>query len=104
MRASRPWLVEELLAMRKRAPEVWQGDSPECRQAIAELVSVVGPLSLNEIGALLGFTRERARQVEGMALDRMRKRLRLVGVTEAPPEPEPTVWDLAELHAWGFGD
>lgn len=44
-------------------------------------VADTGGASLHDVGALLGFTRERARQIQGQALDRAR---RLFGSDEPP--------------------
>lgn len=69
----------------ERAPEVWreqcacrEGDRCEtCEaqiEACAELVAAIGrPLSLVEVGALFGVTRERARQLEARGLAWLRR-------------------------------
>ena len=93
---ARPELVALLTEARERCPSVWLGETPESREAIRVLTSLLGPLTRDEIAALLGVTAEHVRQIEADGMRHMRKRLRLAGVTGAdfaePPawtEPEP---------------
>ena len=75
--------VQIVAEARQRAPEVWLGDETECRDAVRELAAVLGPCSLEEVAALLGVSREHARQIEAMALRNLRRRLSIAGVREA---------------------
>lgn len=92
---ARPEITEELRAMRGRAPEVWLSDDPASREAVRELAALLPPLSLAEIGVLLGVSRERARQLEMAALRRLEARLRMVGIREAG-EQDGAGWTYPE--------
>lgn len=54
-------------------PEVWRGDDDACLDALTELHHLLGGLTLDECGILLGVSRERVRQVEAAALGELRE-------------------------------
>lgn len=96
MHAERPEIAALLYEARQLAPEVWLGDSEESREAVRELAALLGPLSLSEIGVLLGRTRERARQIEEAAMRHLAARLRLVGIGEAGHQDGGAGWTYPE--------
>lgn len=57
------------------APDFWREDGPEARAAEAAIAQRFGRLSLSEIGALYGVSRERIRQIEAEALEKLRHEL-----------------------------
>jgi DNA-directed RNA polymerase sigma subunit (sigma70/sigma32) len=47
---------------------------------LTKVVKAQDPMTLEEVGELLGCTRERVRQIEKKALAKMRRRLMLMGL------------------------
>lgn len=95
--------LEAMEALAEEFPEL-RDPANDCEDLISWIVSVFGRLSLTEIGLLLGVHRERVRQIEGVAL----KRMRLAGgapLREAyearATAPLVSCWDQLELHAPG---
>lgn len=85
IRTERTRRYDALLAERARAcPEVWRIECTDCSggerchrcavqvEAVAELSALLGPMTLEEIGALRGVSRERARQIESAGLRALR--------------------------------
>ena len=81
-------LAEE--ALRRQAVRLALGELPERERRILELrFGIDGePLSLEAIGAELGLTRERIRQLEGEALAKVARALGAAPLTEAGDEAE----------------
>lgn len=69
-RRARLALLREAASLR---PQVWRWDERPCVDACAELAHVLGPMSYGEIGILLGFSREHARQLEHRAIAKLRR-------------------------------
>lgn len=95
--------LEAMEALAEEFPELRDNDD-DCDDLITWIVERFGCLSLAEIGVLLGVHRERVRQIEGVAL----KRMRLAGgapLREAyearATAPLVSCWDQLELHAPG---
>lgn len=61
-------------------------------EAFAELVELLAPMTLEEIGALFGFSRERIRQVEAGALKRLR-RVHGLELEDAAADRGEHLWD-----------
>lgn len=78
------WTAEEALTTQVRdwgahAREPRYADDPEAQRIVAERG---GEVSLDEVGAFFGVSRERARQIENSALRSIGQRLRLAGISE----------------------
>jgi hypothetical protein len=60
---------------RKAWPEMWPGAgwTPfECDPIAIAVVNELGPLTLTQVGGIIGVTRERVRQIEEGALNKLR--------------------------------
>lgn len=93
-RFARPAILRAFEEARHREPDLWLGDSDETWDAYREL-GAEGPFTLGEIGALLGISAERVRQIEAVAL----KRLTLAAshLRGAEREHHPSTWDAIEM-------
>lgn len=60
----------------QECPEVWRDHSEKGRNvavnAVVDLVNLTGPLGGNEVAAMLGVSRQRVRQIELVALKKVR--------------------------------
>lgn len=55
--------------------ELWEADTAEARAAESVIAREMGRLSLDEVAALFGLSRERIRQIEAMALRKLERQL-----------------------------
>lgn len=53
----------------------WREDTAEARIAESVIAAQLGRMTLDEVGRVLGFSRERARQLEKIALGKLRRAL-----------------------------
>lgn len=67
---------EERALTRQRLKKALTGLTPKERLVIANRFLVEKPLTLQEVGSKLGVTRERVRQIEARALQKLRKALK----------------------------
>lgn len=63
-----------------------------------ELVEILGPMSLLEIGAALGFSHERARHLLERAFQKIR---RVPEIADLVGDDRETAWEALEREAWG---
>ena len=99
-RIGRSEVTEALEEAAQAWPQLWRGDSPESIEACAELAASVGGLMLREIGALLGVSKQRAEQIESVAIEKLRRSGKLKELAGADQE-RTHLWDEIESHAIG---
>ena len=98
-----------------RCPEVWLGEERACIEAAGELGELLGRgsaaharsgaqrptreqgwhpdgMTLEQIGVVLGLTRERVRQIQVIALAKLRKGLRKRGYDSLPVTTAQSMW------------
>lgn len=82
------WRQDEAISQRCRSTP------PRGAESCALDVAENGPLELRAVGELMGLSHERVRQIEHMAIAKLRSRLAMFGITdvELRDEVDPTMW------------
>lgn len=75
----RPEIKELIEELREDCPWLF-ADTAESVHLVAALVGVTGPLLPSEVGAMFGFSRQRAGQIEKKALEKFGDRARALGM------------------------
>ena len=73
--------------------------SPEGHALTLALIDVFGPMTLEEVGRLYGLSRERIRQIEHRARQKLSRDPHLFEKWVSLQERRPTVWEEIELRA-----